>query len=296
MKVNDIQPLVEAIVNVPKSWVSEISNTFKQPLIYAYAYEFSDSVDEKQELLAELGFNPMGQIETIATVVDSKNKLVILRKDMPLVDRHDETYIGDTEVTLVAQYAPNSNNKGGYSTHPTYGNLLIINIAGFIADGDELETPQQELNDIMRSLENVIEHELVHLIQRSKNNTKQLKKNKGYELTSVGKTKEYFKSPVEFNAMITTFIRDIEKQLDMLSQEQKSLLGYDNLMNGIRYSMGDHTSTYKETGNKNIDMKGYPLFADIFKQSPFMLTLQDHKPNSWKKAVKAVAKHFENTL
>ena len=296
MKVNDIQPLSEAIVNVPKHWIKKISDVYKQPLIYAYATEFTDSLSEKQELLSELNFNPMGNIERIADVVSSKNKLIIIATNLELKDKYDETFIGDTKVTLVAQYAPNSNSKGGYSKHPSYGNLLIINLAAFIANGEDLESPNQEINDMMRSMESVIEHEMVHLIQKSKGNSNQLKKNKGYELQAVGKHKEYFKSPVEFNAMITTFIRDMEQQISKLSQEEKSILGYDNLMNGIRYSLGDHTYTYKETGNKNIDTKGYPLFANTFEQSPFMLTLMDEKPNSWKRAVKAVIKHFQNTL
>ena len=296
MKFDDIMPINEAIVHVPKKWINDISSMYEDILIYAYASELAVNHDDKKELLYELKFNPLGRIELIHAIVDNRNKLFIISQDHVLSDDNDETFIDDTTITVVAQYAPHSARIGGFKHNNTHGNMLLLNVASFIAKSKDMGSPLDDVRYMIRSMKDAIEHELVHLIQKTMGNKSQIKKNKGYELSSVGKYKEYFKSPVEFNAMITTVIRDLELNLDTLKDQEKSLLGYDNIMNGIKYSLGVPSSTYTETGNTNIDGKAYQIFTKTFKKSPFMMTLLEEKPKSWKRAVKSIMKHFQDNL
>lgn len=296
MKVDDILPLNEAIVNVPKHWIKDIIDIYRAPLIYAYASEFTDDDDEKMEMLDGLKFAPKGDVDAVKGVYNTPNKLYILRNEMELKDLYDETFIDDTTVTIVAHYAENLSTLGSYSYNTKHGNLIILNLAGFIATGEELDSPTLEINAMLKEMGNVLEHELVHLIQKTQGNQNQLKKNKGYELSSVGRNTEYFKSPVEFNAMITSLIRNLESNLDKLSQEEKTLLGYDNIMNGIKYTLGQENIQYQETGSEQVDSKARQVFNDTFTVSSFMQTLKQEKVNSWKRAVKAILKHFDKKL
>ena len=140
---------------------------------------------------------------------------------------------------------------------------------------------------------NLLEHELVHLIQHEKGDVRQLKKNKNYNRKSVGDTTEYFKSPIEFNAMLTSVIREIQRVIDELTQEQKTLLGFKNIQNGIRYFSGDKNSNYIPTGKESIDNKAENIFLSVFEMSEFMTTLRDEKPEQWKKAIKTIMNHIK---
>lgn len=289
MKFDDIIPLNEAIVNVPNHWLTDIVKMYEPALKYLYASAFSESNDDKQEMLQAFNYIS-SNVDTHEDMYNNHAKLAILAQNMPLVDKHDETYIDDTTVTVVGYFNPNSDKHGSYTKHPTYNHLIVVNLASAIIEGADKGDfdDSQGLSNAINILKTIIEHELVHLIQHEQGNIKQTKMNKKYKSDNA----EYMKSPIEFNAMITSFIREFESRLNNMSQEDKTLLGYDNIKNALLKSIGYTGIGFKKTGKENIDNKARELFDDLAMFNQFMLTLKNEKRTQWKRAVKAIVKHF----
>lgn len=291
MKINDIVTLEESIVNVPNQWIKKIASYYEEPIKYAYIKYFGENQEERKELSDELSYSSMNT-QRDDDIVANAAKLTILVQELPLVDQYNETFIDDTKIMLVANYNLNTSNNGSYTNHPTYGHMLIVNIAAPMVEGSERgDDDKSAINHAILFLKEIIEHELVHLIQHEKGNKNQLKFNKAYKTDK----KEYYKSPVEFNAMITSFVRDFEGKLKELSSQDKTLLGYDNINNALLNSIG-YSKSYKETGKDSIDKKGQELYTYLTEPNRFLMTLKSEKPEQWKRAVKSITKHFEKVL
>lgn len=296
MKLRDLEPLNESIINVPKHWIKDVVSLYLQPAKYAFMMEFSDNDEEAEEVSIDIQYQP-NDVYKDRDVYKNRNKLTVLKSKLPLEDKFDETFIETTHVMVVAKFDPDSSGSpASYASHPKYGNMIIVNVAYPLSDASKSLDDVKAMHEVERTLNELVEHELVHLIQHVKGDVRQLKMNKDYYRRSVSDKKEYHKSPIEFNALITSFIREMERKIDELTPQQQSTMGYDNLLNGVKYAVGDINKKYKHTGKKNIDTKMEMLFSNMFTPSEFLLDLKNEKPNQWKKAVTSIIDHFEKYL
>ncbi len=277
MKINDIKRIDEKVIRVPQEWVNLLTRYALPSIQYAYLQEFSD-YSNREEVAQEIGY--------IATHVDRDGDIengntIIINRDIQLSSDTDTI-----SVILAASGKPGTPG-GGFVAHETHGNLIIVGTKAYLHQSLYAGFDHEKaMNEIKVLLHETMEHELVHLIEHMIGDQRSLKQNSGYHTDRT----EYLKSPVEFQAQLTSLIHEIKDKINNLSDEDKALLGGENIRNIIMYICGDLTKQVIPTGHRANDRRLDNLFFKLVdvRGREFMYTLKSEKPVAWKRAVKAI--------
>lgn len=281
------QNINEAVIEAPEEWINSVMDLIQPYIKAAILNAISEDENLFEQWKEELNYDRVFEDDKddfLSSGKKIKNDLLLkdIHREMKIGhDLYIDLYIGKSKQNVIAYVTKNKQSKDVLFVSPI--SLLMSTITKFNKIIDE-NTNVNELYKIMYdTAKNVIEHELIHIHQDYVSTEKQKKFNKNYERD----TNEYYKSPVEYNTQINSLIREFERRLNELSDEQLSTIGKSNITLALRYFMSDYSSSPDDKDDKIFKKLSSP-------KNKFMNILKDEKRTAWEKATKSVLKYFEN--